>query len=66
MPKNNVKNNAIDRAFAAGLLLTQACPVELKGLAAEVCKSLDPHINKTNAEKQYEDIQSTLIGEEKP
>lgn len=61
MPKNNVKNNAIDRAFAAGLLLTQACPVELKGLAAEVCKALDPHINKKNAETQYEDIQAAIL-----
>jgi len=59
--KNNVKNNAIDRAFAAGLLLTQACPVELRGLAAEVCKSLDPHINKKNAEIQYTDIQKVMM-----
>lgn len=60
--KNNVKNNAIDRAFAAGLLLCQVCPDELKGLAAEVCKNLDPHIRKDNAEKQYVDIQNILSG----
>lgn len=54
------KDAAINRAFAAGLLLTQAVPDELKGLAAEVCRSLDEYVHEPDAKKQYEDIQKVL------